>query len=350
MQTTVGGAQTRILDAMVQVVCERGYSGASVGLVAARAGVSRRTFYQQFAGLEECFAAVLDLGLTLPSALIAHAFAGERDWLDGVRVALAELLAFFDAEPGLTRCWFGEALAAGNWALEHRERNIAAVQGLIAERWLAPQSRERDAVLVRGVMSSVLDALTSHVVMRRAEPLITLLAPLVSLITSPFLPPKAVKVEVDRAEGLARKLLAERYHETLGPAGPFIALRAQATRAGASRGHTGRGDPGSTDPDLPPPVAIPALLRNPKATRARQCLRYLAQQGEEGLNPTNRQIATAIGVSTKGQMSKLLARLEGEELVVKKTHGTAWPNAWELTEYGRAVAAYFENHKSGTRT
>jgi AcrR family transcriptional regulator len=116
-----------ILDALVEVVAEREFAGTSVALVVARAKVSNRAFYEQFNDLRECFAEVLDLGLSLPAELIARVFAREQNWRDGVLAALAELLVFLDAEPALTRIWFGEVMTVGSWALEHRERNIAAV-------------------------------------------------------------------------------------------------------------------------------------------------------------------------------------------------------------------------------
>lgn len=51
---------TRILKAAVEVVAEVGYMRMSVERVTRHAGVSRRTFYECFADLEECFLAVFD--------------------------------------------------------------------------------------------------------------------------------------------------------------------------------------------------------------------------------------------------------------------------------------------------
>jgi hypothetical protein len=50
-------------------------------------------------------------------------------WQDGVRSALVSLLAFLDCEPLLARVWLIESLAAGAWALERRERDLAALHG-----------------------------------------------------------------------------------------------------------------------------------------------------------------------------------------------------------------------------
>jgi AcrR family transcriptional regulator len=47
-----------ILEAMVSVVCEHGFARASVRSVCARAGVSRRSFYELFDSREACFLAL----------------------------------------------------------------------------------------------------------------------------------------------------------------------------------------------------------------------------------------------------------------------------------------------------
>jgi AcrR family transcriptional regulator len=44
-----------MLEAIAQAVAMKGYAGTTVGDVIARAGVSRKTFYEQFADKEDCF-------------------------------------------------------------------------------------------------------------------------------------------------------------------------------------------------------------------------------------------------------------------------------------------------------
>jgi AcrR family transcriptional regulator len=79
---------------MVEVVGERGYAGASVELVVAQAGVSRRTFYRCFENRDECFRELLDLASARTLDLVAAAFMRDGTWQDGVRSALVLLLAF----------------------------------------------------------------------------------------------------------------------------------------------------------------------------------------------------------------------------------------------------------------
>src|ERR1700679_1103281 len=52
--------RSRLLAGAVASMGELGYERTTVGRITARARVSRRTFYEMFAGREECLAALLD--------------------------------------------------------------------------------------------------------------------------------------------------------------------------------------------------------------------------------------------------------------------------------------------------
>ena len=53
--------RARIHGAMIEAVAQHGYESTSVKQVIGLAGVSRRSFYEQFANKEECFLATFDL-------------------------------------------------------------------------------------------------------------------------------------------------------------------------------------------------------------------------------------------------------------------------------------------------
>jgi AcrR family transcriptional regulator len=57
----VANQRTRIHGAMIEAVAQSGYEETSVKQVIALAGVSRRSFYEQFANKQECFLATFDL-------------------------------------------------------------------------------------------------------------------------------------------------------------------------------------------------------------------------------------------------------------------------------------------------
>lgn len=295
----------RILDAMVRVVYERGYAGASVTAVSARARVSRRTFHEEFTGLEDCFVTVMNEGMRHASMLISQGFdRGSDSWVAGVRGALAALLAFFDSEPEYAYVLLVEATTVGARARELRERHIAALIALVERRAGEPAAGHAHPHVTAGVMASLLGVLHTQLVTAREQPLTPLLGPLMGLVTAPYLDRQAMARAIQRGEDTARELLARRgtEHRQSSPMGGV--------------------------------VEIPEPLRDPRAHRARGCVRYLAAHP----GASNREVADALGVLGRTQISALLARLHRAELLVKHPGRPGGPNAWSLTSRGRRAS------------
>jgi AcrR family transcriptional regulator len=297
----------RILRAMVEVVAERGYAGASVELVVGRAGVSRRTFYGCFESRKACFLALLDLGLERAVHTVGEAFEQKKTWQDGVRTALASLLVLLDSESLLAWVLLVESLAAGSWALRRRGRNLARLRDLVVSSWPITGSWSPPRLAADGAMASVLGVIHTHILFRKSAPLIELLGPLMGLVAAQYLPPRAVAREIERGEQLAREIQAARRH---------------APRSG---------------------VAIPALLSNPNAHRARRCMLFLAEHPQA----SNREVAAATGVAHQSQISTLLSCLLRERLVDKRSAGPGKRNSWRLTSHGEEISRALKSTEVG---
>ncbi len=63
----------RILGAMAQVAAERGAANVTVAHIVARAGISRRTFYELFEDRETCLVAALDEAIAAAAAVVLPA-------------------------------------------------------------------------------------------------------------------------------------------------------------------------------------------------------------------------------------------------------------------------------------
>ena len=107
---------------MADAVVDREACSVTVADVVARAGISRRTFYEHFSDRDECFRAAFEWGLTRARAEMAEAYASQPRWLDGVRAALAVLLRMMDEEPALARLCVVRALGGGTAVLQRRDR------------------------------------------------------------------------------------------------------------------------------------------------------------------------------------------------------------------------------------
>src|SRR3954452_15441719 len=90
--------RARMLEATARAVASKGYAKTTVADVVALAGVSRRTFYEDFADKEECFLATYEVAARSLVAAVGAAVreSGQSDWHERVRVGLTvytELLA-----------------------------------------------------------------------------------------------------------------------------------------------------------------------------------------------------------------------------------------------------------------
>ena len=103
----------RLLAAMADAVTELGFNSLTVQNVLSRAGISRPTFYEQFADKEDCFLATFDSASERMKRRIevAAADAGPT-WQDQLRSGLAELLRFIADEPKEARTVIVEARAS----------------------------------------------------------------------------------------------------------------------------------------------------------------------------------------------------------------------------------------------
>jgi AcrR family transcriptional regulator len=121
----------RMLAAMAEAVADKGYAGTAVADVIAGAGVSRKTFYEQFANKEACFLAAYDAGVGLLLGAIDEAIrTAEGGPLDAARAGTRCYLEMLAANPALARTFLLEVTAAGPAA---RERH-AAVHERFAEQ------------------------------------------------------------------------------------------------------------------------------------------------------------------------------------------------------------------------
>lgn len=309
---------------MVELAGERGFAQCSVDALVARAGVSRRTFYEHFTGLQECFLAVLDIGAETVTELVREAYVGKQSWLDGMRCALASLLTFFDSEPVLTRLWLVESMTAGTWAIEHRERRLNEFLLAITEPWPLPNSFQLQPLAIEAVFASVRSIVVQHVMAGPEDQrLIQLLGPLMGLVARPFLDDSQVDIEIARATELSHALL----NDSDGAVGmPHVVIKNVLAAA---------------DIEREPLAGILSGLtvNNPRAHRARRCLSFLDMYPEA----SNGEIGRGVGIGGRGQISALLARLADQGLILKTSGDPGKRNRWRLSPVGERVTAALKN-------
>jgi AcrR family transcriptional regulator len=147
-EAVAASQRSRLVDAMAQVVAENGYPTTTVADVVERAGVSRRTFYEQFSDKEACFLATYDAGLGAVLNGIAAAVEGADPgdgWRGRARAGVEAFLALLAAEPAFARALQVEILTAGPAALERRAAMLVMFSGIW--RNVHEQARAEDPAL-----------------------------------------------------------------------------------------------------------------------------------------------------------------------------------------------------------
>jgi AcrR family transcriptional regulator len=145
----------RLLEAMIETTARLGYADASVAAVIARAGVSRKAFYEHFADKEDCFLAAYDV---LSDRLVADLLAVDARSPAARRRAQVEgFLAQLAANPAVARVFMVDVLGAGVRALRRREQvNHRFATALFGD---ADVDDVRRAAVVGGVNTTVASAL-----------------------------------------------------------------------------------------------------------------------------------------------------------------------------------------------
>jgi AcrR family transcriptional regulator len=285
----------RILGAMAECAAERGAANVTVAHVVARAGISRRTFYELFEDREACLLATLDEAVGRATAGVVPAYEIPAGWRERLRAGLAALLQFLDEEPGLGRLLVVEALGAGEQALDRRAACMAALIAAVDEgRAEVKPGKDPPPLTAEGVVGAVFAIVHARVLARpTAGQLSDLLGPLMATIVLPYLGPAAAAKELAR---------------------PVPRRRRSAVRT-------------TRDP-----------LEGLDMRLTYRTVRVLmAIAGHAGAS--NREVAGASGISDQGQISKLLARLDGLGLIHNAGRGQpkGAPNAWRLTAKGEEV-------------
>lgn len=183
--------RARILDAMRAAIAEHGYQDASVADVIKRAGVSRKTFYAQFADKEDCFVVAYDEYVKRLQAIVLNAFDAQDDWVPALRAGLSALLAALAEDPAVARFCFVDVLAAGPKAAQRRNEAMRALEQILE---LGGRAREGGAdgaaglprALGTSMVGGLGEVLYQEIVAGRAERLPEQVPELMYALVLPF--------------------------------------------------------------------------------------------------------------------------------------------------------------------
>ncbi|HST56783.1 MAG TPA: TetR family transcriptional regulator [Solirubrobacteraceae bacterium] len=296
--------RARLLVATGELVSARGVTAVTVAHIVARAGVSRRTFYDLFDDRADCLLATLDGALARVSRSARQAYDRELEWRDRTRAGLAAVLWFFDAEPELGALCVVHALGAGPRALERRAQVLDDLIAVVDEGRETVRGAQPPPLTAEGVVGAVFAVVHARMLDPATTALIELLGSLMGIIVLPYQGRAAAARELTRPAPAAPSLPGAHGADPLDGLGMRLTYRTLRV--------------------------LNVIFEHPGAS--------------------NREIGKRAGISDQGQTSKLLARLQKLQLIQNSGGGPSRgaPNVWTLTSKSRQAMDALAGQEAST--
>ena len=198
-EAVTASQRSRILQAMIEVVSERGYPETRVVDVIEVAGVSRKTFYELFSSKEDCFLATYDvlLGNLLGDTARGFESKSGEPWAERIAAGLGELLKHLSEHPDEARYAIVEVLAAGPKALARRDAALRQFTGFL-DAGRAETSIELPGITSLSIAGGINELLYSEIMQGATAGLPARLPDLMFWVVLPFLGPERAAEERHR--------------------------------------------------------------------------------------------------------------------------------------------------------
>ena len=162
-QLVAASQRQRLLEAITELVAEKGFPDVTIGDIVARAGTAKRTFYDHFADKLQCFLAALDVITDTLVASSARMFAVSGTVRERCEYSVRGYLELLASMPNAAKVLYLEAIAAGPEAVTRRHdvhlkfaRNIVALSRAAALEGEGRELGELHAVGVVGALHQMI--------------------------------------------------------------------------------------------------------------------------------------------------------------------------------------------------
>ena len=188
--------RVRLALALIEQIAESGYRATRVADVIARAGVSRKTFYEHFANKQECLLVTFDLVTDEGMRRVEHAYREAHGWPGRVEAAIRALFEAAIENPGALRLSLLEIAAVGPAGIERRERSIERYERFIRDALeLAPGEGTVAEMALKAVIGGLNRVLYRRVLLGEDAELLALVPDLTTWATSYYPTPPAILAE-----------------------------------------------------------------------------------------------------------------------------------------------------------
>jgi len=178
----------RLIAGLATAVAEKGYRAVTITDITKAARVSRRVFYENFEGKDECFLAAFEVVVGHIRELAEEAVAASEDWPQRAIAATRAALAFLAAEPDLARLCLVESQAAGPAVSARFHAAVHEVTPYLQQgRAERAAERELPATTEDSTIGALVMLTSRKVAAGEAAQLEDLLPELVEFILAPYL-------------------------------------------------------------------------------------------------------------------------------------------------------------------
>jgi AcrR family transcriptional regulator len=173
------------MDAMAELCSEQGYEATKIADIVRRAGVARKTLYDNFDGKEEVFLAAFDSAVEEVTGQIEAACAeADGGWETKVEAGLRVFLAYVAEHPAIGRLCLVEAYSATPAASQRYDDALERCVELL--RSSSPVAGDRPETTEETLTGGVAWILHQRIRRGDAEQALDLLPELMDFVLSPY--------------------------------------------------------------------------------------------------------------------------------------------------------------------
>ncbi len=213
--------RVRLALAMIDAVGADGYRATRVADVIKRAGVSRKTFYENFENKRDCLLFTFDVIAAELARRLDEAFRESDGWRERIESAIGALFSSAIENPGALRLSLLEITAIGPPGIERRERSMKRYERFLQDALtLAPGEGKVPDTVMKAIIGGFYRVLTRRVQGEDADELLELIPDLTRWAESYYPAPPALLAEpkrLPRAQRAAIALDGGRAPGTLAP-------------------------------------------------------------------------------------------------------------------------------------
>ncbi len=188
-EAVVRSQRERMVESMIAVVAMKGYTETTVADIISNAGVSRATFYEQFADKEDCFVAAYGAVMERLLAFVAQGFTiATDDWVVKIRSGIGNLLVYLAHNPVAARVGIVEGFGAGARARDRYQQAVSSFFPFLdAGRAQTPDPDRMPPQTARVIVGGVSALMFNEASEGKAANLPSLLPEMVYVVVVPYL-------------------------------------------------------------------------------------------------------------------------------------------------------------------